>query len=278
VSDKILIDTGPSPRGWSRIDRALRCLQLFAWFDEEISGAEARKVPIARPLVRGSIAHVGLAHLYAKQQAIQQGWDPERYYSPREAMSLVAARFGEVGAAMHPIAESLVRGYAQEYSTDRFPVVGVERLVETDFLGVRYTARIDLELQDDAGRVWIYDHKTVAKIESKVLHRYTLSGQFLGLAHLGARLYGSRFGGIRLNLLSVNPQGYLRVTPEPAPWMLQKFPEVVRYAEESINRVRALAKAGEPLPASPSEQTCLTSYGFCPAFELCRWGRLTFLA
>jgi hypothetical protein len=116
------------------------------------------------------------------------------------------------------------------------------------------------------------DHKLVSRLEAKVLNRYTLSGQILGLSHLGSRKYGDQFGGVQLNLLGVNPISFVRHVPDPAPWLLEKFPELVKHAEEAISRTEELLRQSLTVPASPSEFTCYNSYGQCPAFALCRWG------
>jgi len=268
-----LIETGPSPRGWHRLASALRCPQLYAWGYGQ-RGSEDH-FPPAAPLVRGTLGHVALAHLYARLQCVQEGRDPREYLPAHEAIQRVAERFGELGAGQLPIVARAVRAYLERYAADtpRYRVLGVERLLETDFLGYRYTARVDLEFEDAAGRVWLTDHKFVAKIEGKAFRRYIMSGQFLGLAHLGSREWGSRFGGVLLNLVGCgDPVGFAREPIDPAPWMLARFPEIVVQAEERIAELEARIADGLPAPASPSEFTCWTPYGPCPAFEACRWG------
>jgi hypothetical protein len=272
----ILLNAGPSDRGWHRLEAALRCGQLYAWgYGQGGSNPErAANFPPTMPLVRGSIGHVGLAHCYARMKAAQAGADPNDFYPPLDAMRLCAESFGDLGAECLPAISKVVRGYAQHYGTEPFRVLDVEVPVETDFLGCRFTARLDLVVEDLGGKVWIYDHKFVGRIEPRVHQRYTLSGQFLGLAHLGHRLYGPRFGGVRLNLIACTRPGFDRTSPEPAPWMLERFPHVVRHAENLIAEIERCLAAGEPVPASPSEHTCMTSYGPCPAFDACRWGEM----
>ena len=52
-----LIDSGPSERGWHRIESMLRCPRLYAL--QHIDGVE---FPLTRPLVNGIMLHVALAH------------------------------------------------------------------------------------------------------------------------------------------------------------------------------------------------------------------------
>ncbi len=275
---KTLIDTGPSRRGWHRLEAHMRCPTLFAWgYGQAGAGGEAAersrtRFPPGPPLVRGSIGHVGLAHLYARLKAVQESSDPDRFYLPTEAMGLVADSFGELGAEMLPVATRVVRAYAEHFGREKWKVVGVEKEEETRFGQYLYTARVDLEYADRAGKVWFLDHKLVSKLEAKVLNRYTLSGQILGLLHLGSRKHGDRFGGVQLNLLGVNPISFIRHVPDPAPWLLERFPEIVVEAEKAISRTEDLLRQNLTVPASPSEFTCYNSYGRCPAFELCRWG------
>jgi len=276
---KTLIDTGPSRRGWHRLEAHLRCPQLYAWgygqagsSDSETVERSRLRFPPGPPLVRGSIGHVGLAHLYARLQAVQEGEDPNRFYLPLEAMGLVADSFGDLGLEMLSVATRVVGAYAKHFGREKWKIIGVEKEEETHFGQYLYTARVDLEYQDRAGKIWFLDHKFVSKLEAKVLNRYTLSGQILGLMHLGARKHGDRFGGVQLNLLGVNPTSFIRHVPDPAPWLLERFPELVKHAEEAISRTEDLIRQNLIVPASPSEFTCYNSYGRCPAHELCRWG------
>jgi len=269
-----LIDTGPSPRGWHRLESVLRCAQLYAWGYGQRGGSD--RFPSAAPLVRGTLGHVALAHLYARLRCVQEGQDPEEFLPAHEAIQAVAERFGDLGASQLPIVGRAVKAYLERYRGDaeRYRVLGVERLLETDFLGYRYTARVDLEFEDAAGRVWLADHKFVHRIEGKAFRRYTMSGQFLGLTHLGAKEWGPRFGGVLLNLVGCQePHSFAREPVDSAPWQLERFPMTVVQAEERIAALEEAIDRGLPAPASPSEFTCWTPYGPCPAFEACRFGK-----
>ncbi len=187
-------------------------------------------------------------------------------------MAVVANEFGDVGESCLPSASRAVRAYSQHYGIEPFEVVEVEKQFEMEFGGYRYTARVDLAIRDHAEKVWFLDHKFVGRIEGKVYRRYLLSGQFLGLQWLGAKSFGNRFAGVRLNLIGWRDLSFDRASIEPAPWMLERFPEVVKGAEEKIAAIERLVEEKKIVPASPSEHTCWGSYGECPAFELCRWG------
>lgn len=272
---KILIDTGPSPRGWHRLEAYLRCPRLFALGygrsgeSAEMMAANQIRFPPTYPLVRGTIGHVGLAHLYARLMASQAGADPE-YYRPFEAMGIVAERWGEMGVEAESSLRPLLAKYLPIYAGDsKKSIIGVEMLLEMEFEGeggleFPYTARADLVYRDPAGKVWIMDHKITGRIESKSLYRYTLSGQFLGLTHLGFARWGDAFGGVVVNLLGEKDQRFLRDVIPPAPWALAEFPRTVVATE--------LAIARGDFPPTFSEFTCMTPYSRCPAWDFCRWG------
>lgn len=273
---KILIDAGPSPHGFHGVEPFLRCPTAYRWKrDAKLRAAALGPAhvadPPADPLVRGSIGHVGLAHHYARQAAVARGLDPEAFHDPVAAMTLLAERFGASGARLLPVAVAAVERHVRQYLVESFEVVAVERLLETDFEGFPYTARADLVVRNAAGRVVIYDHKFVGRIDDAVFRRYALSGQFLGLATLGARHFGPDFGGVMLNVVECNGTRLVRRQVEPAPYALQRYPRVIADAKR---RIRDLEEAGsaEAWPMAVSETTCMTNYGPCEWFERCRWG------
>lgn len=283
---RILLDTGPSPRGWHRLEAFLRCPRLFALGygrsgeSPELAAANLARFPPTLPLVRGSIAHVGLAHLYARWAASIEGQDPEVFYRPHEAMRIVAEKYGSLGAELLGPVTELMKAYCARYPKETFKVVGVEKLLEMEFAGkfggspiqIPYTARADLIYEGRDGKVWICDHKCVAKVDSGSTLRYTLSGQFLGLQWLGFHHYGERFGGVVVNFLGMQGPTFHRKVLDPAPYALEKFPATVRMAEEGIARISEDVERGVETPGSFSEFTCMTPYGQCPAFHLCRFG------
>lgn len=285
-SSKILIDTGPSSRGWHRLEAYLRCPRLFALGygrsgeSAEMMAANQIRFPPTYPLVRGTIGHVGLAHLYARLKASQEGADPNAYYRPFEAMGLMVGRglphWGEMGVKAERSLRPLLAKYLASYASDsKKSIVGVEMLLEMEFDSYLYTARADLVYRDRDGKVWIMDHKITGRIESKSLSRYTLSGQFLGLTHLGFARWGDEFGGVIVNLLGEKDQRFLRDVIPPAPWALAEFPRLVVRTEEDIKRCENMLHSdawGMRYPPTFSEFTCMTPYGRCAAWEMCRWG------
>ena len=285
-----LIDTGPSPRGFHRLEAFLTCPMRYYWDRQLRQAAEATpevgEGPKADPLVRGTLGHVLMAHHYVHQFMRSAGIDPttagDRYYTPTEAAEIVAARYGEQGERLLPAALRGFEAHNRANAVERFEVIGIEKLLETWFSspgapdprGWWYTARADLIVRMlDTGKVWIIDHKYVGRIpDDSVFRRYTLSGQFLGLYHLGNRTYGADFAGIMLNVVACDSTNRcLRRSVDPAPWALERFPETVAQAESRIRDLEDRPVTAWPMAVS--ELACFTPYGPCAHFERCRWGR-----
>lgn len=282
----ILIDTGPSPRGWHRIEAFLTCPMRYYWKRQIRLAAEA--APLAPegvtsdPLIRGTLGHVFMAHHYARLVAVERGLNPEQFYSPSDAAQIVAERYGEAGARLLVDA---ARGYAahqRAYTVERFDVVGIEKLMETWFAGSGapdprgwwYTARADLIVRmKDTGKIWIIDHKFVGRINPQsTFQRYTNSGQFLGLRHLGIRAYGADFGGCIVNAVACDgSQQCVRREVESAPFALSRFPDQVAMAENKIRDLEQMPVSAWPM--AMSEIACFTPYGACDFLQRCRWGQ-----
>ena len=280
--DKILIDSGPSGAGWSSLESMTTCPQRYAYrhilFPDGLCNRDA--------LVRGSIGHVGLAHLYARVKALQDGTDPEAFYTPDEAMQLVAPKWGEVGMRYLDLCREGVEAYSRFYAGDAasLRVVGVEHLVETTvptrYGPRRFTARIDLSVSDQTGRVRVVDHKWVSdSSESKMQWRYKLSGQFLGLNCFGRMLYGDRFAGVWVNVVGVSGEfSFKRVPIDPAWNAIRRFPRILADAFERIEELRASGRDPWDWPKAVSERTCITPYGRCEGYDLCANGEDSLVA
>jgi PD-(D/E)XK nuclease superfamily len=273
MAEPILIDAGPSRYGWSSLEAFARCERLYFLTRvlpqrEGVDLPTGPTKPIADPLIRGQIGHVGLAHEYARRYCARHGQDPDLYYDRGTAMRLLAEKHGAAGKAQLEIVEPVVDGYFAYYDArEVLDVVAIESEVAATLAdGKLITQRLDLVIRDLNGYFWIYDHKIVADPLS--VTRYTLSGQFLLMHHFGRAFYGAQFGGIRLNMLGVR-LGYHRLSPEPAPAALACF---ASFVVELRSRIAAREGQGRAayLPAF-NEQICVSSYGVCPMFSLCQW-------
>lgn len=282
VTDKILLNAGPSARGWHFYERFIRCPRLFAL--ARVPGALG---PPSEPLVRGSLGHIGVAHHFARMKARQDApvttanLDPaDRYYLPAEAIDLLAVEFGARGEELRPIAQQTVLEYLSLYADEGWKILHVEEEFALRFRdqiddrerSVRYTMRPDLIVADSSDRKWIIDHKFVTKI-GHLADRYTLSGQFLGLALLGRQLYGADFGGCVVNAIQCAPRfKVVKVPLEPAPASLARFPKMILDVNDAITRLEAEGREPMDWPGANTEFMCINTYSKCEAFDICRFG------
>lgn len=242
------------------------------------------------PLQRGSLGHVGLAQHFARLQAVQQKRDPSVFYTPREAMEIVAPLLGPLAVELKPAVQITIDEYLSRFADEGFRILHVEREFETVLRDSRpprhpsvadpnggrrteFTMRPDLILEDSSGRKWIFDHKFVTVSRRATSTRYTNSGQFLALKMLGRALFGQDFAGVAANVLQVAPNcKFNRYPIDPSPGLQARFATIVLDAEERIAQLEDEGRDVMEWPATASEQTCMTAYGACPAFEICRWG------
>lgn len=120
MAEQILIDSGPSRRGWSYYSKAFRCLHLHALC---ASGAvrETRE-----PMTRGSMFHTGVAHLHTRQMCVQTGRDPELFLPPEDAIREWAYRHQEGLPHLGRVLETYRRYVARFPEPPGRRIVGVE--------------------------------------------------------------------------------------------------------------------------------------------------------
>lgn len=269
------IDAGSSGEwGWHATEVAMRCPRMFAYLYRSGSGGGREEAD--RPaLLRGSLVHQGLAHLYVRRKAQQEGTDPNEWAPEDVAIEDCARKLGRFASQYVAGAQEAVRQYAAHWSSERLEVLNVEEVFASEIGKYRFTQRFDLVCREPDGKVWIYDHKTTGRITKGIGERYTLSGQFIGMANFGARIWGPEFGGVKLNLIELPDENkrasFSRQVPDPAPAAMKAFTFTVLHARERIDRLDEALKP-EDWPMAISEQTCITAYGRCEFFERCRWG------
>jgi hypothetical protein len=267
---KILINSGPSDRGFHRLETFIKCPRSWAYkYLLHIKGNSSA------PLVKGSLIHIGLAHFYARRREEQNERDPELYYTPEEAIRTAAPLFNELGAEWCGHCIDIVQRYCCAYSFENLDVMHVEEQFHATLQGkYPFTARWDLVMRDNGGKVWIFDHKTSFKIDRNTEATYILSGQMLMAHVMGAAIWGDAFGGVRLNFVcSGKPFTLRRINPPPAPQALADIVNTLCHAETQIETL----KDTEPwkYPGSFSESICLSRYGPCEFTNLCQWGKAT---
>jgi hypothetical protein len=306
-SGKILIDAGPSGSGWSSIESFNHCERLY-WFrhvEKRPDDVEEPTVQFSRntadyetlepspliftdgPLVRGSLGHVGLAHYYARRKAIEDGTDPDQFYTPEEAMNVWADK-----NTVHPELRAILPMVVDKYrrwcdvgggDSIMAKLTGVEQRFSatlTDYKGRKWvrTQRFDLIFEDHAGMIWVNDHKFVYAPTKQTYDRYNMSGQFMLARLFGQQLFGDRFGGVLINLVGVDPDTLkvFRKPIEPAPAALRTF---VDTTGNTLARIEDLRAQNDFLAWRPAyhEQICTTTYKSngsfrCPFWDRCAWG------
>src|SRR3990167_3427718 len=142
--EQILIDSGRSEAGWSRIGSAFKCAQLYAW--SEIAGYAL--IP-ADALTMGSMGHTMAAHWFAREGCRQGGVvvgtafltpdDEVRKAVPEDAVRAWVAKEKRGDAHITTIV-SAFRAYVAKHPEAPGRVLGVEVPVEAT-LGTVLTAR-----------------------------------------------------------------------------------------------------------------------------------------
>lgn len=299
MNTPILIDAGSSGDfGWHGVESFLKCQQLFAY--GKILNIRG---PPKEPLVKGAIAHVGLAHRYARMWCRQNNEDQNQFYTSVEAMKLVStkAEYGALGAKFLADCINVINAYESYYATERVNVLSVEEVFgawvgpegftfadpKVDFVDVGvegkvfpdgitrypYTQRMDFVYADDKGKAWTLDHKSCGRMTDLTVTGYTMSGQFFGMAMLGRLNYGKDFGGVKANLFQMPPKiEFKRVSPNPAPNAAKGFAKVVYDARREIARLKSEGLDPWSYSKALSETVCVGRYGVCPNYSLCQWG------
>lgn len=268
--------------------------------------AKAGAPPPNAPLLRGSLLHIHHAHLYEHVRRAQDGasWGdlvnvpdgaggkfntPAARFSallaPSDAMESVMAEYEAAWPGCTDDFRLKLRracaayGKFWEQIDRRFVILGVEVLCETPVTWrdtvVHFTQRIDaVVLEIATGLIHYWDHKSTARIDAKVHARYTLSGQSLAMQHLGLRRHGREFGGFYINLIGLNPVSFDRERVAPAPYALSRWPRDLVFQANQMKRLEVeYGTDPHEWPASPTEMTCMTAYGPCEYFDMCRWGK-----
>lgn len=274
---KILLDTGPSPRSLWRLAAFLRCPQLYAY--NYVLGLTESPT---EPLVRGSIGHCGLAHLYAREMMKAKGLDPDIFYEPIEAMHLAAERWGMVGADMLKVVLEVYPTYVEKYAVidlERYETLSVEQAFDITITlpngeTYTYTQRPDWVARERAtGLGVIFDHKFLGSTTPSSLARYAPTIQFASYRKLGPLLFPNNFGGVYINAVHCGEdRRHVRSRVDAAPHLVAHFEQIVQDAEEGILKLTVDKRDGWNYPKVASDVVCYTPYGACPELDRCLWG------
>lgn len=234
----VLLDCGPSLRGWSHQESILVCPWRWArsYLDDH-----TYRVP-SEPLVKGALVHVGLAHYWSWKMG-QQG-----LLAPVDAVYALAKQederltpwLGYVSRVWQDhvdVAAKLVQRYCEVQPLAHLKPIAIEhhvalwvdlvdgvwtlvappadaafrekladegRWLEFYRLGAPWlsTFRADLLAELPDGRVVVIDHKTGYRLDERKVRGFQTSGQMLQYQLWGALGLGSRFGGVHVSFLN----------------------------------------------------------------------------
>lgn len=283
VDGKKLLNAGPSPRGWHRLQLAAECLQRYAWTYE----SPDEKAKFSSPaLAKGSLIHLALAQHYARMRAAQapkstmlgvETESPDDWMTPQDAVWLVAKAEGQEAYAQ--LAIDAYEAYQAFYADDmeEWKILEVEQLMSTKIAG-KYllTGRLDLVIEDVGGRVWGIDHKTGGRITKQHKEYYGISGQLIGYEHMAREKYGDRLAGFMVNFIQHGQAPefkFSRIEIARRPHLEGHFVQSVVDIEESIERMQASGREYDAWPKAMSELVCFHRYGPCAHVDKCRWGK-----
>ena len=282
VEDPLVISTGPSPRGWHRLQMAAECLQRYAWGYENGPRKDISKKP---PLAIGSLIHLALAQHYCRMKQEQDGKNPNEYMDPVEAVQLVAEVQGNQKHV--PNVVETYSAYARRYWQDinEREIFAVEVLFDGSLDPTpmeqlageepyRLTGRVDLMFKDLGGQLWGEDHKSTGRLTKRHKEYFAVSGQLLGYEHI-CRQKHPELAGFKINLIqhggSTEPK-FERITLPRRPALEAQFVRRAIDIERAIARMKAEDRPVDEWPKAMSELTCYHRYGACDYIDQCRFG------
>ena len=290
VQDPSVLFTGPSARGWHRLQTAATCLQLYAWTYENGPREDISKKP---PLAIGTLFHLALAQHYSRMKQEQEGKNPNEFMDPVESVRLVAQVQGiETHVAnVAETYEAYKRRYWQDLHERRIFAVEVlfdgrlepsSPLEQLALLAMerhdpdwnRLTGRVDLMFQDLGGQLWSEDHKTTGRLQKGHKEYFSISGQMLGYEHI-CRQRHPELVGFKINLIQHAQRGepkFDRLVLPRRDALAAQFVDRAIDIEQSIARIKAENRPVDQWPKAMSELVCYHRYGPCDHIAKCRMG------
>ena len=272
----MLIDPNPSEFGTSFHQAILKCPQ-FASYRYNLGLANEA----SDGQQRGSLIHVGLAHHYARE-AIRRGipvrqderefTSESQLFDPIQAMDVASQMRGS--QRWIELARRVLNQYTASYGMDDLKAHAVEHVLRVEIDGFVYGQRVDLIGEDQAGRIWLVDHKTQFQTDQKTLDAFALEIQFLGYHMLGQSFYGNQFGGVLINCLSTgkDPFKFSRHRPAFAPWALAQLPGEIARVRREWEALKAAGTDPWEYPKRLHANVCFDRYGPCSGYNHCKMG------
>ncbi len=264
-----ILDPGPSPRGWHRLQSMLECPQKFSWQYELGVSTFNDESP---PLIKGSMMHLALAQYYARSKNKRLGLPEDEYMKPKEALLAKSVVTPGWGAYVDMISDCFDQ-YIDFWGDENWIPLEIEQLAYCQIGDHLFTGRFDLIIEDKKGRVYVMDHKTTSRIQAAQAKYYGISGQLIGYSYMAKSIYGDRFAGVILNQIQhTGKMKFKRISLPPAPNLMKEFPQIVIDTETRIKSLRKEGRDPTKWPKAINELTCYSRYGACPFLDQCKWG------
>ena len=287
---------GRTAAGWHFWGPTLYC-QRFAYFANVM-----HLVPLVTPpaLRTGLLIHAGREGLatkgadytaYVRQMGrhIDSDGRVSRYPADEQKAIQIVARHARREVELARGRRDYVRVLAAENEVVcTFTVEGVR---------IPYTVRYDrigrwFSRGHDAG-IWAIENKSIYDIRGNPTTQFLLDGQITGQyvawqqARREARAAGRRplkaIKGVLLDFISkAPPRGKTRITaatplrhplPPPSEWKIQGWLYSLRYARETMDRLKTIPESRvHTVPQAISQTICVGKYGRCRYFDLCHNG------
>ena len=276
-----LLETGPSPRGWHRLQDMLECPQK--WSYRHNLGMEPT-IP-ATALMKGSLMHLALAHHYAIKKDRDAGIQTE-WLDPFEAVLLKCQQEPEFTDVKNVVLEAMEKYEAHWQVEDQnWRIIEIEQLayatitdpVEKTAEGENkvylLTGRFDMVMENQAGEVYVVDHKTTSRLSKSHEQFYAMSGQLIGYDYMARKIFGDRLKGVMLNFVQLGTANkFDRYVIPPRPNLTKQFEQTVMDAERRIAELDKSGRDALEYPKAMNELTCFTRYGACAYMDTCKYG------
>lgn len=278
----VFLNSGSSgENGAHATESILRCVQQWAYEEAaHEAGANDALLDPTGPLARGILLHAGLAQVYARQYARQQGESANIFGDPLAAVTRANREIKAPPAFVARVMEAVAVGEARAAAM-KDEILAVEEIYSMK-IGTAdvHTQRADVVVRSAADRkIRIIDHKGVGRLDAqKLATRYKMSAQFIGYRRLGRLHFGEEFGGAVVDAYGFGDAGssgaiaFAQIPIPPALVALSSFEASVLHARELRRHYREAKVPIDQHPKAMSETVCITPYGTCRHYLRCTGG------
>jgi hypothetical protein len=238
-------------------------------------------------LMKGSLAHLALAHHYSIKQERDNGITESQWLDPFDAIALKCKQEPEFVEARNIVTQA-IRSYQEHWLMEdqNWRILEIEKMayatitdpVELTDEGENkvylLTGRFDMIMENvHTGDVYVVDHKTTSRLTKNHEKFYAMSGQLIGYEYMARKIFGSRLKGVMLNFLQLGTKNkFDRFIIPPRPNLSNQFEQTVMDAERRIAELDKSGRDALDYPKAMNELTCYSRYGACNFMDTCKYG------